>query len=351
MSLMEVETGPVDLVGLASSAFHHPIRVPPPVRVAGRELFPTEVFDTYWKFAATRQKVYERRIAGLPGPWTDDSIISEHRFTNCFRASDRVSQFLINNVIYEGTQDPDEVVFRILLFKFFNKISTWELLQSELGALTRENFSIVEYDKVLSAAMSAGKKIYSAAYVVPPPKMGEVRKHKNHLRLLERMLDESISDRLQDCAEMQDAFNVLRSYPAMGNFLAYQFLIDINYSEVLYFDEMDFVVPGPGARDGLRKCFGDRSRGIEAEIIRYMCDSQDEHFARLGLEFRGLQGARPLQLVDCQNLFCEVDKYARVAHPEIEGYSGRSRIKQKFVAARAPLNPVFPRKWLLDERT
>ena len=42
----------------------------------------------------------------------------------------------------------------------------------------------------------------------------------------------------------------------MAAFLAYQYLIDLNYAAGLGFSEMDFVVPGPGARDGIRKCFG-----------------------------------------------------------------------------------------------
>ena len=115
---------------------------------------------------------------------------------------------------------------------------------------------------------------------------------------------------------MAKAFQLLRGYPGMGDFLAYQFLIDINYSTVINFDEMDFVVAGPGARDGLHKCFGPGARGIEADLIRYMSDAQEEHFNRLGLSFAGLNGRR-LQLIDCQNLFCEVDKYARLAHPEM----------------------------------
>ena len=83
-------------------------------------------------------------------------------------------------------------------------------------------------------------------------------------------------------------------------------MIDLNYSPVLDYDEMEFVVPGPGARDGIRKCFGRTADGIEADIIRYMADHQEEHFARLGLHFGGLRGRR-LQLIDCQNLFCEVE--------------------------------------------
>ena len=55
---------------------------------------------------------------------------------------------------------------------------------------------------------------------------------------------------------MKAAFSVLASYPGIGAFLAYQYLIDLNYAAGLGFSEMEFVVPGPGARDGIRKCFG-----------------------------------------------------------------------------------------------
>jgi hypothetical protein len=305
------------------------------------------VFDTYWRFAAERHNVYLARLAGLPGPWTQDQIIAEHRFTNCYRAADRVSQFLIRDVIYSGDQDPDEVLFRVLLFKFFNRISTWELLRQRVGMPSAASFDLAKYDEVLNEAFAAGKRIYSAAYVVPPPALGAPRKHTNHLRLLERMMHEGLRERLQSADSVADAFEVLKGYPAMGDFLAFQFLTDVNYSEVLDFDEMEFVVPGPGAHDGLRKCFGDDARGVEAELIRYMSDSQEEHFNRLGLSFPGLKGRR-LQLIDCQNLFCEVDKYARLAHPEVAGYSGRSRIKQRFKPLGEPQTAWFPPKWGLN---
>jgi hypothetical protein len=312
------------------------------IMVAGRRVGPTKVFDTYWRFAAERQQVYQARLRGDSPPWTADSIIASHRFTNCYRAADRVSQYLINAVIYRGSQDADEVVFRILLFRFFNRISTWRLLHSALGELTWAAFRLDRSDQVLSQAFSRGERIYSAAYVVPPPKLGARHKHSNHLLLLQQMMRSELRSKLQTCASMAEAFRLLHGYPAMGDFLSYQLLIDINYSTVINFDEMDFVVAGPGARDGLRKCFGAEARGIEADLIRYMSDSQEEHFIRLSLGFSGLNGRR-LQLIDCQNLFCEVDKYARLAHPEITGYSRRTRIKQRFTPADDVLTSWFPR--------
>ncbi|MFJ9131292.1 nucleotide kinase domain-containing protein [Streptomyces sp. NPDC102340] len=317
------------------------------LRVAGRTLRPTPVFDTYWRFAAARQEVYEARLAGRPQPWTDDPILARHRFTNCYRAADRVSQTLIGDVIYQAPEDWDDVFFRTLLFKIFNKESTWRLLTRQLGDVRWDSYDYREFDRVLSTAFAAGERLYSAAYIVPPPQLGEERKHRNHLRLLEMLMTSGAPERIGGAASMREAYEVLLSYPALGPFLAYQFLIDLNYAPQLPFSEMDFVVPGPGARDGIRKCFGGAADGIEADLIHYMADSQEEHFTRLGLSFGGLKG-RPLQLIDCQNLFCEVDKYARVAHPDISGISGRSRIKQSYRQDGTPMRAWFPPKWGLN---
>jgi hypothetical protein len=130
----------------------------------------------------------------------------------------------------------------------------------------------------------------------------------------------------------------------IGEFLAYQLATDINYSEITDFSEMDFVVPGPGARDGICKCFESLGGLNEAEMIRLMADKQEEEFNNFGLSFQSLWGRR-LQLVDCQNLFCEVDKYARLAHPQIAGRSNRKRIKQTYKVNPAPIRYWYPPKW------
>jgi alpha-glutamyl/putrescinyl thymine pyrophosphorylase clade 1 len=325
-----------------------PTRPADSIVVADRRLRPTKVFDAYWRFAAARQGIYEARLRGDAPPWTTDSILASHRFTNCYRAADRVSQYLIGEVIYRYSQNPEEVFFRILLFRFFNRISTWKLLRSVLGDLAWSTFRLERYDRVLTGAISHHEPIYSAAYVIPPPNLGARRKHTNHLLLLQRMLRDGLRYSLQASESMSEAFEVLRRYPGMGDFLAYQLIIDINYSTLINFDEMDFVVAGPGASDGIFKCFGPAARGIEAEIIRYMSETQEEHFARLGLNFSGLYGRR-LQLIDCQNLFCEVDKYARIAHPEIPGPSGRTRVKRRYVPSDHTLTSWFPPKWGIND--
>ncbi|MBL4675367.1 MAG: hypothetical protein JKY70_04055 [Mucilaginibacter sp.] len=320
------------------------------IHISRRPPVASKVLDTYWRFAAARQEIFFARLAGN-NQLTDDSVLRKHKFTNAYRAADRVSQYLIRNVIYDQERSPDELVFRIILFKIFNKIETWQLLEHEFGEVTWKNFEVGQYAKLLNIAMNAGAPIYSGAYLMTSgtSAFGQSRKHENHLRLIEHMMRSDLANQVQQAASMEQVYQLLLSYPTIGKFLAYQYATDLNYSKLTNFSEMDFVMPGPGARDGIRKCFVDLGDYNEADIIRYVTDRQEQEFERLGIEFMTLWG-RPLQLIDCQNLFCETDKYARVAHPEISDISGRTRIKQVYCRNDQEIDYFFPPKWELNEQ-
>lgn len=313
---------------------------------------PTVVFDTYWRFAVERQNIFFKKLLGESIPWTKDPILSTFKFTNAYRASDRTSQYLIRHVIYREDlpSTPEEVFFRIILFKIFNKIETWQLLENTFGNIIYADYSFERYDKILTEAIDSSQRIYSAAYIMPSGGkiLGQTRKHRHHLKLIEQMMADELPKKLTDARSMERGFKLLRKYPTIGDFLAYQFITDINYSEITNFDEMSFVVPGPGALDGIRKCFTDLGGLDEPEIIKRMADNQESEFERLGLDFKSLFG-RPLQLIDCQNLFCEVDKYARREHPNISGISGRTRIKQKYAGNEEPIDYWYPPKWKINQ--
>lgn len=151
-----------------SSKVQSPMACTGPTHLSPLKL--TAVFDSYWRFAVERQNVFFRRLAGEPGPWTTDPIVLAHKFTNAYRASDRVSQYLVRHVIYREDLPTSgaEVLFRTLLFKLFNKIETWKLLEQTFGTITFKDYRFEHYDEVLSQAMRAGKRIYSAAYIMPP---------------------------------------------------------------------------------------------------------------------------------------------------------------------------------------
>lgn len=323
------------------------------VVIEGNKIALTPVFYSYWKFAAERQNIFFKRVNRINSDqYTSDTILSEYKFTNAYRASDRVSQYLIRNVIYRSDlpQTDEEIFFRILLFKLFNKIETWEYLEKSVGGIRLSQYDFSKYDAALRERKAAGDRIYSAAYIMPSGRsaFGQSAKHQNHLLLLEHMLRECYPEKLRQCHSMAEAYALMLSAPSIGPFLAYQYVTDLNYSRLINFSEADFVIAGPGALDGIDKCFRGLN-GIPAEsVIKYMFENQHRYFLELSLKFRSLWG-RPLQLIDCQNLFCEISKYARVAFPQIEGISGRKRIKQKFATSGSLPTPWYPPKWGINQ--
>ncbi len=305
-----------------------------------------EVYDLYWYFACERQNIFWKKLKGIY-PLTDDPILREFKFCNSYRVNDRVSQYLIKNVIYNGNYAYDDMIFRIILFKLFNKESTWELLLNNFGDVTLKSFDRKKYSKVLTDAIEKGIKIYNDAYISCANKaFGYERKHDNHLALLEKMfIKDKMQDKIVKCTKMEEAFNIIKSYPLIGNFMAYQLVTDINYSDVVNFSEDEFTVAGPGSLRGIKKCFIDKGNLSNEDIIRYMYENQDKEFKRLNLDFKRI-GNRPLQLIDCQNIFCELDKYLREAMPELK--SNRTKIKKQYVPKKEKIVYMYPKKWGID---
>jgi hypothetical protein len=147
---------------------------------------------------------------------------------------------------------------------------------------------------------------------------------------------------------MADAYRALIAYESIGPFLSYQFLTDLNYSAHLDFTETEFVVPGPGALRGMRKCIAEPGDFSPPDVIRWTMDAQASAFRERELAWMDLWG-RELQLIDIQNLFCEVDKYTREAHPELSCHAPGKRIKQRYRAVLTPLTAWFPPKWGLND--
>lgn len=317
--------------------------------VKPRSLSHSNVYDSFWHFAAERQRVFHGRM-NKTVPLTDDPILNKFSFTNAYRASDRASQYLIREVLYAGDQEPVEIAFRCILFRMFNRIDTWRLLCSRIGDLTARDFSPARYDRVLEDAMRIGARVYSSAYIMPSgtSSFGFDRKHQNHLALIRMMLRDRFVDRLLDCVSLESVYRLLLSYPMLGPFLAFQLAIDLNYSTVLNFSEMDFIVAGPGARSGIRKCFSSREGWTDEALIRHVAENQENEFSERGLTFESLWG-RPLQLIDVQNLFCEIDKYARVAHPDVVGHGQRTRIKRLYRPSSERIAFWYPPKWAIND--
>lgn len=309
------------------------------------------IYEHYWRFASERQAAFERRVAGLPAPWTDDPILQTFKFCNVYRAADRVSQYMIRNVCYHDEPcTPDDRLFQIVAFRTFSKIDTWRSVRSFLGRYpTLDDLGDGSFTKALDHARQANGGLYTGAFILcATDAFGQGLKHLNHVELFRQMfLADNLGARLLEARSLREVYDLLHAFPLMGDFMSYQTTIDLNYSDLINFSENEFTQAGPGALRGVKKCFAGLGDYKPADVIQWMVDNQDKEMARLGLPFNGLWG-RPLHAIDCQGLFCETDKYCREAAPELA--SARKRIKARFTQATEPIELLFPPKWSINDK-
>jgi len=310
-----------------------------------------DIYNMYWIFAARRHAAFERRVSGDPWPWTDDPILQQFKFCNVFRAADRISQYLIRQVAYREPFDSiEDRLFQIVAFRTFSSSDTWDLLIERLSRPpTLEDLASGAFEAALDDVKAERGGLYTGAFILCATKaFGFDEKHKNHVALFKHMFLEAAAAK-EICAadSLEQLVRFLGSFPLMGPFMSYQVAIDLNYSSLISFDENDYTQAGPGALRGIKKAFADLGGYTPSDVIQWMADRQEQEFRRLDLQFKGLWG-RSLHAIDCQGLFCELDKYCREAAPHL--ISNRSRIKARFRPSGAPIALFFPPKWGLNAR-
>ena len=314
--------------------------------MANRQVVPNDTtLKYYFYFIQERMNVFWSKCSHK-AHLTDDPILQEYKFTNVYRACDRVSQYLIKNVIYRDLDKytPEDVLLRILVFKVFNRIETWEYLNKQIDIRTN-SFDVERLTKLLTRRQKE-YPIFSNAYMMAGNHVRYASINTKHQVWLQMIEDEFIQKRglekILNAKSMAEVYNQLRDYPLIGDFLAYQYTIDFNYSPYLNFDEDSFVKAGVGAVRGIKKCFFSYGNSFE-DAIYYIHDHFEELQERYGYtDFCPLPGRKP-KLIDLQNCFCETDKYLRAKMPELK--VGNVRIKQHYKPSKERINYCFPDKW------
>ncbi|KAI0091725.1 hypothetical protein BDY19DRAFT_642348 [Irpex rosettiformis] len=308
----------------------------------------SKVFYAFFPFVAERHAIFRKRLSGLPQPWTQEPILEQFPFTNVFRVLDRNSQYILRNVIRKGSQALNDMFFRVLLFRTFNKIETWEMLEKKLGPLNWKSFSLEKYERVLASARTA---LYNAAYIIPSPNLGHEKNYQNHLRMIETMMAvDRLPTQLGKLKHLKDVHGRIRMYLSMGDFMAMQLVLDLNMMPHYNWSEDEWVALGPGSRECLKKMFGPGIRGREVSAIRYIRDNQHSWFIHCGVtpdRVPRLHESRPpgLTMVDIEHALCECEKYSRGKFPTIKGK--RVTVGKRIFAPRdGTVTADIPENWL-----
>lgn len=236
-------------------------------------------------------------------PWTNDEILSAHKFTNVYRAMDRVSQYLIRNVIYnENSFSDEDVLLRIIVFKIFNKPDTWEYLESRVGVITVNNFDLNWINQAL-LELKQVQPIFNNAYMMTGTHSLYNHLNYKHEKWLEMVKNEligkSILKKIINAKSLSEVYEILRNCSFIGDFLAYQYTIDMNYSSVIDFSENSFVKAGIGAIRGIKKCFEPLSKKYSFEdAIKYTQDNFEKYQNKFSFtDFQPLFGRVPTDAI------------------------------------------------------
>jgi hypothetical protein len=141
-----------------------------------------------------------------------------------YKQSDRHTQYIIQHVIKQGDQDIRETCFRVILFRLFDRMETYEYLKKR-SPLTWRDWDRDLYLRLLDQRLDRGYAIYGPSYQKPPPtvkQIGGVSNHDRHLRLLEAMMRLDLPEELRKLDHLDDMFYRISLYPSLGEFLGFQ---------------------------------------------------------------------------------------------------------------------------------
>lgn len=315
---------------------------------------PNENFKFFFQWVEKRMEVFWNRLESKPQPWTDDKVILNHKFTNVYRVLDRSSQYLLSNVInVKKNYNTLDMAWRILLYKHFNLPSTWEALEKEFGDITLDtppNDLIDFFHKYSKKGV-----IYSNAYMVTASfmrsepimaKYGLVAgmpKYESYIRLYWKgFIEEGILVDILKSNSMEEGFNHFKRVVGVADFLAYQFVQDFNYVDIVDWDDNSFCAAGPGTQRGVHRAFDIEGKPDYQEIVKWVHSNFKELLKEYSCEFRSLPDHLPT-VPDISNCFCEFSKYMKGVNPGTT--DGNKRIKQRFHRNHNELKFIFPEKW------
>jgi hypothetical protein len=324
---------------------------------------PNENFKYYLDFLSERMDIFWKRYFSMEPPYTENPIFNEYKFTNVYRSLDRVSQFLLGDVIYDevgmaNDWDSEDIFIRTILFKHFNKIETWLSLEKEFGKITSD-IKFDDIDRFLTE-LSKKETIYSNAYMMTASfmKNGKIMgdykikenslKHSAYLQIWKSVINSGKMYDIMASKSLAELQGKLNEIITVGGFLSMQYAIDLNYSQLFHFDENEHIIAGPGAQRGIERTFTIEGRPDYIEIIKWVTKELPNLLYDYGFEFSPLPGREP-KLIDIQNCFCETDKYLRGLGVKTEGVEVEGkRIKNYFKPKSENIKFVFPPKWNID---
>jgi len=283
--------------------------------------------DELREFMLERHRIWQKRQAGEPAPWTTDPVLGKYRFTNIFRQLDKGTLALNamlqpERILWEHGTNPffqrDRgcvIVANIIWYRSFNRFEhatdvgfcyTWEEVMEKLWDLKEKQ----------------DKRIFTSAHMTTG-RAGE-DKLTTYAELVEEAYNQSyeIYNLCCETRSIEQVFYRLQDLPTVGRFIAYEMACDLRFQPFMspVNDSLTWANMGPGAKRGMRRL------GMEADTQDEGLISMQALFEQLRPTFEHFEPLGfPFELREVEHSLCEFDKYCRATRGE-----GRPRQNYKF---------------------
>jgi len=284
------------------------------------EFIPAEL-DRYCYWQTERESIrIKKESAVLSPPWTDDPILQEFKFCQVFREDDRTTRWFRTH-IREPMRNEEDVLMATIIFRWFNLIETGRtLIDHDLLRKWNRKKAIYEITKQ--------PKWITGAYIIKTPngmdKVTGVAECVSHIwKAKESILSRLHENLAKGESSLEATWLILRDYPYMGPFMAYEVVTDLRHTYLLENanDIMTWANAGPGAMRGLNRLTG---RPLDyCRKSHPWCEEMQDLFEQVkkilapSIIFRN--GAN-YEMREIEGGLCEFDKYSRIHKNE-----GRTR--------------------------
>lgn len=294
-------------------------------------------WSQFYKVMFERQEIwYKRFIKKQKAPWTKDKFLKEYKFTNVYRELDRASQWLINNVLTDHSLSDEDLIWKIISFRFFNQPNTFDKGGVELQGY-KEFDSMKMWEQVVSWR-EKGNNPWHVAYMM---NLAFLRKPKDwckrglfkdeayilHAYEKYHAAIPRILSIMRSADSPLDIIKELEKLPAVSTFQSHEFYIDFCYiakywkKPLMEFNQNDYTNVGPGCSLGLRLLFPSLSPKNQIKGIYLLRDSAEAQLKKIG-KFKylkwsedgyGVQKKSNITLHQIEMWLCEYSKYWKMS--------------------------------------
>lgn len=262
--------------------------------------------------------VWEREVIrivkgrGGEHPWTKDPVLDKYKFTNIRRRDDRVSRWIIDNVITPNEYRQD-LWFILLITRLINWPPTLQyLIDQDVLFQPAGDFNPIEFSEAIERFKAAGNKVYSGAYMVYPTKMdpGGVKSLAIARHIILPVLDigyEIDHVLFADEPRIEDFVRELSGSFGISTFMAGQVAADLTYCSQLggAVDLYSYAPIGPGSSRGLNYLLN------RSPNAGWTTDGFNQELMKIREQIANQLDITDLTLHDVQNVMCEFSKYCR----------------------------------------